>query len=64
LVDDLGNLPQALETAAQMAGITKRPLVILQEEEEHPLVRLLQGFLNTRLFPSSLQETGFSLQYR
>lgn len=64
LVDELGNLPAACELAADLAGITKRPLVIVEEEEEHPLKRLLEGILNTDLLPASWQETGFSLQYR
>ncbi len=63
LVDELGNLPHALELAAEMVGISERPLVIVEEEEEHSLSRLLQGVFNSRLMIPNLQ-AGPSLQYR
>ncbi|MBI5788626.1 MAG: signal peptide peptidase SppA [Candidatus Schekmanbacteria bacterium] len=67
LIDDLGNINEALEVTAQMAGITARPLVILEEKERNPVAQFLEGIFNGgigSLLPSSIQKPGLSLQYR
>ena len=47
LVDRLGNLQDALDRAAELAGIEGKPVVLYPEEKKHRIWELLfQGLLN------------------
>ncbi len=63
LVDELGGINQALELAAELTGITERPLVILEESKPFSLKDLVSIIFENAL-PEQFQNYGFSLQYR
>jgi protease-4 len=66
LVDQLGNLQDAIETAARMGGIEGKPQIVQIKEREFSLLRFLLGSAATTWQESFLgggDGTGFSVDY-
>ena len=62
LVDQLGNLQDAIDTAAKMVGIEGKP-VVLYPKKKFSLLELLMEWM-TESFLNTLSEKGFQLNYR
>ena len=62
LVDQLGNLQDAIDTAARMAGIEGKPVVLYPKRKFSLLDLLIEGITDAVL--NTLTEKGFELNYR
>jgi protease-4 len=62
LVDELGGIQEALELAAELSGIEKRPLVVIEDEKGFSLRDLMRSVLQD-LMPQSFTHNTVSLQY-
>jgi protease-4 len=62
LVDSLGNMDHAIDTAAQLAGIEGRPEVIYPEEKRKGLLRYIMGEAISSV-AAALGETGSGIDY-
>jgi len=62
LVDQLGNLQDAIDTAAKMVGIEGKPLVLYPKRKFSLLELLIEGV--TEAILKTLSETGVQLNYR
>ena len=62
LVDQLGNLQDAIDTAAKMVGIEGKPLVLYQKRKFSLLEFLIEGV--TEAILKTLSEKGVQLDYR
>jgi protease-4 len=62
LVDQLGNLQDAIDTAAKMVGIEGKPLVLYPKKKFSLLDLLLEGI--TEAILKTLSEKGVQLNYR
>ncbi len=63
LVDSLGNMDHAIDTAAQLAGIEGRPEVIYPEEKRKGLLRYIMGEAISSV-AAALGETSSGIDYR
>ncbi len=62
LVDQLGNLQDAIDTAAKMVGIEGKPIVLYPKKRFSLLELLIEGITEAVL--KTLSEKGFQLNYR
>lgn len=62
LVDQLGNLQDAIDTAAKMAGIEGKPVVLYPKKRFSLLELLIEGI--TEAILKTLSEKGFQFNYR
>jgi len=62
LVDQLGNLQDAIDTAAKMVGIEGKPVVLYPKKKFSILELLMEGVTESLL--NTLKENGFQLNYR
>ncbi len=62
LVDELGGIHTALELAAELSGIKKRPLVVIEREEEFSFKKFMQGALQD-IIPNSTSANNIKLEY-
>ena len=62
LVDQLGNLQDAIDTAAKMVGIEGKPVVLYPKKKFSLLELLIEGITESIL--NTLSEKGFQLNYR
>ncbi len=62
LVDELGNLQDAIDTAARIAGITGKPIVLYPKKRFSLFDLLIEGLTETIL--KILSEKGFQLNYQ
>ncbi|MBM4338609.1 MAG: signal peptide peptidase SppA [Deltaproteobacteria bacterium] len=62
LVDQLGNLQDAIDTAAKMVGIEGKPIVLYPKRKFSLLELLIEGI--TEVFLKTLSEKGVELNYR
>jgi len=63
LVDELGSLEDALELAANISGIKRRPLVVIEEKPGFSLRELMRS-LSHHIIPQGFPQHNISLQYR
>ncbi len=61
-VDALGGLEDALEAAAKLGGIEKRPLEVIEQQEKFTLEDFISGIVQD-VIPRSLTNNSISLQY-
>jgi protease-4 len=62
LVDQLGNLQDAIDTAAKMVGIEGKPVVLYPKKKFSLLELLIEGITESIL--NTLSEKGFQFNYR
>lgn len=62
LVDEMGGIQEALELAAELSGIEKRPLDIIEKEEKLSLRGFLRGTIQ-QIIPQNFTNNSISLQY-
>ena len=62
LVDELGGINEALELAAELSGIKKRPLEVIEKEERFSLKDLMRGTIQ-QIIPQNLTNNPITIQY-